>query len=313
MPTFVSVEPASVCQLSCPECPVGQAKRTPSHSALSTQHATLPTTLSLPLYERILAQVAPTAHTMQFYFQGEPLLNRDLPTMIRMAHDAGLYTIVSTNAQALTPDLALQLVQAGLSRIIVSIDGFTQQSYEAYRVGGSLDKALDGLRALHDAKKASTTKRFHTMVVLQVLRLRTNEHEWEWIKQHYRELGADRLEFKTAQLYHYEHGHPLMPTDERYSRYVKGADGLYHPKNLSPSLRGRASVGLSCHRLYTGCVITTRGEVLPCCYDKSGAHSYGNIQEHSLKELYQGKRAQAFRRAYLHHSDTISICQNCVQ
>lgn len=307
LPTFVSVEPAAICQLRCPECPVGQA----NHQSTNQQsiHNQSPL-LSLPLFEHILTEVAPTAHTMQFYFQGEPLLNRDLPVMIRRAHEAGLYTIVSTNAQALTKELAERLVEAGLSRIIVSIDGFSQESYEAYRQGGSLERALDGLRALSESKQALGAR--HLTIVLQVLRLRTNEHEWAWIAQHYRKLGADRLEFKTAQLYDYEHGHPLMPTDERYARYRKGKNGIYHLKKTT--LQSVASFfSYTCRRLWTGCVITTRGEVLPCCYDKAGTHSYGNITATSLRSLYHGERAEAFRRSVLHHRDTIAICQNCVQ
>ena len=75
--------------------------------------------MSLEVWERVLTEAKDYAHTIQFYFQGEPLLNNDLPQMIREAHEAGLYTIVSTNAQALTLELAKALVEAGLSRIIV--------------------------------------------------------------------------------------------------------------------------------------------------------------------------------------------------
>ena len=103
-------------------------------------------------WKRALSQIKDSAFVIQFYFQGEPLLNKDLPLMIREAHDAGLYTIVSTNAQAMTPDLANALVAAGLDRIIISMDGLTQESYSAYRVGGSLDQCKAALRYLREAK-----------------------------------------------------------------------------------------------------------------------------------------------------------------
>ena len=89
---------------------------------------------------------------MQFYFQGEPLLNKDLPQMIREAHEAGLYTIVSTNAQALTPQMAEALVQAGLDRIIISMDGLTEETYSAYRIGGSLEQCKKAVAYLQKAK-----------------------------------------------------------------------------------------------------------------------------------------------------------------
>jgi molybdenum cofactor biosynthesis enzyme MoaA len=99
--------------------------------------------MSMEMFQHILEQVKATAHTMQFYFQGEPLLNPQLPEMIALARQAGLYTIVSTNAQALSQEMAHLLIQSGLNRIIVSIDGFSQESYEAYRAEGNLQKALD--------------------------------------------------------------------------------------------------------------------------------------------------------------------------
>lgn len=287
MPTFVSVEPANYCQLHCPECPIGaKAPGTPGKVGTAGK-----TVLSPEAFRHILSEVAPWAHTMMLFWQGEPLLNHHLPEMVQLAHEAGLYTIVSTNAQLLTTDMANALYKAGLSRIIVSIDGFTQESYNAYRVGGSLQKALDGLQ-----HRAAQT------VELQVLRLRTNEHEWAWIKRHYRELGADTLTLKTAQLYNYEHGHPLMPTDTRYARYIKGADGHYRLKKA----RSR-----SCHRLWTGCVITVSGEVLPCCYDKEHTYPLGNLLQQHLHAIWRGEKADALRRQYLHNASDIAMCRNC--
>ena len=132
------------------------------------------------------------AHTMQFYFQGEPLLNKDLPQMIREAHEAGLYTIVSTNAQAMTKERAEALVQAGLSRIIVSMDGLTQATYGAYRIGGrSGEMRRQALRYLREAKEQLRIGK--TIIELQCLRLKTNEHEWSAFQTQYKALGADRL------------------------------------------------------------------------------------------------------------------------
>lgn len=292
-PTFVSIEPAAICQLRCPECPVGNP--TLRHTSLHKESLLL----SMERFETILKEIQSTAHTIQFYFQGEPLLNPQLPEMIQRARQAGLWTTISTNAQALTPTLAQQLVDSGIHRIIVSIDGFSQASYEAYRVGGSLTKALDGLRFLQEAKRKSHR---HCTIVLQVLRLQSNEHEWAWIKSHYRALGADRLEMKTAQLYDYENGHPLMPTDPRYSRYVRSSDGKY---------RLRYRTAGACRRLWMGCVITTDGQVLPCCYDKSAQYAYGNMKDGSIRAHFSSKKAQHFRYRVLSHDSTISICQNC--
>jgi radical SAM protein with 4Fe4S-binding SPASM domain len=244
---------------------------------------------------------------MQFYFQGEPLLNKQLPEMIAMAHKVGLYTIVSTNAQALNCSTAEALVNSGLNRIIVSIDGFSEESYAAYRVGGSLHKALEGLQHLANAKAELHSR---IRIELQVLRLRTNEHEWDWIKKNYKSLGATHLVFKTAQLYDFEHGHPLMPTNERYSRYRKTTDGTYiHKKSsrLSPYCLFASS---PCRRLWSGCVITTNGDVLPCCYDKDHKHTLGNITSQTLPEIFYGPKAHSLR-SHILRGHLPEMCKNC--
>ena len=302
LPTFVSVEPANFCQLRCPECPVGTA---------SSPHRPIASRLMpLSVFERALEQVQETAHTMQFYFQGEPLLNKQLPEMIAMAHQVGLYTIVSTNAQALSRSTAEALVKSELSHIIVSIDGFSEESYAAYRVGGSLHKALEGLQHLANAKAELHSR---IRIELQVLRLRSNEHEWDWIKKNYKKLGATHLVFKTAQLYNFEHGHPLMPTDERYSRYRKTADGTYvhksSPLHSTPYTIHRA-FGALCLRLWSGCVITTYGDVLPCCYDKDHRHALGNITTHSLSEIFHSHKANTLRKHIL-KGNLPEMCKNC--
>ena len=264
--------------------------------------------LTMELFHRILDDVKEHAHTMQFYFQGEPLLNKQLPEMIAAAHQVGLYTIVSTNAQALSRSTAEALVKSGLSHIIVSIDGFSEESYAAYRVGGSLHKALEGLQHLANAKAALHSR---IRIELQVLRLRSNEHEWDWIKKNYKKLGATHLVFKTAQLYNFEHGHPLMPTDERYSRYRKTADGTYVHKKSSRLLP--LAFNLSpCKRLWSGCVITTTGEVLPCCYDKEQHHSLGNITTQSLSEIFHSNKANTLRKHIL-TGLLPKMCKNCDQ
>ena len=288
MPLFVSVEPANICQLRCPECPVGvKGER---------REARGERLMPREVWERVLNEAKKTAWIIQFYFQGEPLLNPELPTMIAEAHAAGLYTIVSTNGQAMTAELADRLIASGLNRIIISMDGLSDDSYNAYRIGGSLQKTKESIALLHEAKKR---RHGGTTIELQCLRLKTNEHEWNAFRHAYKALGADRLVFKTAQLYDYTNGHPLMPTNSCYSRYEKGKDGCYHRKSLS---RG-------CLRVWSGAVVTTIGDVLPCCYDKAHQFVLGNIMSAPLLQIFTNEKAAAFRRAAL--KDEPSICKEC--
>lgn len=291
LPTFVSVEPANFCQLHCPECPVGMCSHEDKENKL----------LTIEQFRHILDAVQNHVHTIQFYFQGEPLLNHDLAKMIRMAHDVGLYTIVSTNAQNLTAKLAKELVYAGLSRIIVSMDGLSEESYGAYRIGGNLHKTLSGLGYLKTAKLESGA---HIHIELQCLKLRTNEHEWPLLKRSYKKMGADSLTLKTAQFYDIQQGNPLMPSSTRDSRYYCDDNDVWHVKRR---------VGHVCRRVYMGIVVDVDGNVRPCCFDKGGKYILGNLLTQSLTEIWNSDRAKHFREAVLHHRKSIDICQNCTE
>ena len=295
LPVFVSVEPANFCQLSCPECPVGRR-----HGESGQKGARR--LMSVEDFRWIVDKVSPYVHTMQLFWQGEPLLNDRLPEMIRIAREAGIYTIVSTNAQRLDEPTALALAKAGLNRIIVSMDGWTQASYEQYRRGGSVEQTKQAVRWLREAKRQTGAR---MLIELQCLYLKTNEHEWSLFRREYRRLGADKLTMKTAQIYDYQNGSPLMPTDTRYARYKWNAHTRTY--ELKRRLRNR------CYRLWSGCVIDVQGNVLPCCYDKQQAFVLGNIlnPDTSLADIWHNKKAADFRQTILQRRASIAMCTNC--
>lgn len=67
-----------------------------------------------------------------FSSMGEPLLNIKLPEMIKYVKDIGVasYCEVITNASLLTHELSEKLVDSGLDRLCVSIQGVTSQKYK---------------------------------------------------------------------------------------------------------------------------------------------------------------------------------------
>ena len=312
-PTFLTIEPSNICQLACPQCPVGIAKKHPKGDTGTSPRNPFP---DYPL--SLLADTFRYAHTVQFYFQGEPLLNPRLPELIREVAQQGLYTIVSTNAQALDRAMAKRLVVSGLHRIIISMDGLSQSSYEAYRKGGSVEKARAAIRYLREEREIARRQRLilgdYPIIELQCLLLRSNEREQALMRKTYRLLGADRLTFKTAQFYDYQYGNPLMPARDRDRRYEQCADGTYRLKRHPLRRLWHALTGISpCYRLWAGCVLTTNGDILPCCYDKSHTHAYGNIHHASLPTLFRSKQADAFRRTAIRTAfqQAPEICQNC--
>jgi radical SAM protein with 4Fe4S-binding SPASM domain len=221
--------------------------------------------------------------------------------MVKYAHDKGIYTATSTNAHYLTDEKARQTVESGLDRLIISIDGTTQDVYQQYRVGGKLDKVLEGARNIVKWKKQLNSKT--PFVFFQFLVVRPNEHQVEEIKKMGKEIGVDQVRFKTAQVYDYQNDpHQLIPVNNKFSRYKKDAAGNTQVKN-----------GLSnhCWKLWHANVITWDGLVVPCCFDKDAMHRLGNLETQSFKETWNNDNYRQFRKEILTSRRNIDICANC--
>jgi radical SAM protein with 4Fe4S-binding SPASM domain len=222
--------------------------------------------------------------------------------MVRYASEKEIYTSTSTNAHYLKDDEAKATVQSGLDRLIISIDGLTQETYEAYRIGGSLDKVLDGTRNIVKWKRALNSRTPH--IVFQFLVVKHNEHQIAEVYKLAREIGVDQVVLKTAQIYEYENGSPLIPVQEKYSRYKKNADGLYTIKN---------GLHNECWKMWHSCVITWDGKVVPCCFDKDAKFILGDVRENSFEDIWYGTKYQTFRKSLLRSRAEIEICKNCTE
>ena len=121
--------PPQHCNLRCPECPSGLRSFTRPTGKLDTT-----------LFEKVMHEVSDHLMYLTFYFQGEPYLNPDFLHMVEIASQHNIYTTTSTNAHFLDEANAEKTVQSGLNRLIISIDGTTQETYESYRKEGSLEK-----------------------------------------------------------------------------------------------------------------------------------------------------------------------------
>lgn len=287
-PFFLSVEPADFCQLECPECPVGESKRKQG------------TTFDAVLFEKTIDQLKSTLFHLIFYFQGEPLLHKKLPEMIAYAHRAGIFTSTSTNAQLLNSAYAKALVQSGLDKLIVSVDGTSQDVYQQYRRGGKLELVIQGVEWVNHWKKTLGT--YTPFIEIQMVVFKTNEHQMNEMKLLAKKLHADRLVFKSAQLYNFENGHKLLTTIAKYARYKKLPNGKFALKH---KLRNR------CFRLWSGAVITSRGQVLPCCYDKDASHAFGTVTNTGFDTIFRSDNAENFRNSILSNRKQHEMCRNC--
>jgi len=257
------------------------------------------------LFHSVIDQLSPFISYLTLYFQGEPYLSPHFFDFIAYARSKKIYVNASTNGHSLLPESAVKTVKSGLNRLIVSLDGNDQEAYGSYRVGGSFEKVITGITALvEEKKKLNSNKPF---LVIQLLVLKTNQHQLEEIKKLGKSLGVDKVNLKTAQFNHYLNGNSLIPDLDKYSRYQKIADDYgtgvqYRFKNTLPR---------HCFRMWSSCVITWDGKVVPCCYDKDARHILGVIAENSIRKIWKNKLTDSFRQQILDEREKIDICQNC--
>ena len=290
-PMTISIEPTTACNLRCPECPSG------------LRAFTRPTgNLKADFFRKVLDELATDLTYLIFYFQGEPYINPAFLQMVQYAHSKGIYTITSTNGHFLNDENAKQTIVSGLDRLIISVDGTTQQVYEQYRKEGQLDHVLQGARNIIKWKKAMKSSKPH--VIFQFLVVRPNEHQIPEIYRLAKEIGVDEVKLKTAQVYDYVHGNPLIPTDTQYSRYQLQPDGTYTMKS---------KLANHCWKLWHACVITWDGMVVPCCFDKDASHQLGDLKQMPFRKVWQGQQYQTFRQQLLMGRDQIDICTNCTE
>lgn len=291
LPISISFEPTTSCNLRCPECPSGlRAFSRPTGM------------LEQSLFENVIDQLSNTLTYLTFYFQGEPFLHPQFLDMVAYASSKGIYTATSTNAHFLKDDVARHAVESGLDRLIISIDGTSQEVYEAYRVGGALEKVIEGTQNILKWKKQLKSKTPH--VVFQFLVVGPNEHQIPEVYKIADELGVDQVVLKTAQVYDYKNGSPFIPKQEQYSRYRKNSDGNYSIKN---------DLSNHCWKMWHSCVITWDGKVVPCCFDKDAHHVLGDLTKNTFQEIWRNKNYTNFRSSLLKSRNEIEMCKNCTE
>ncbi len=289
LPLAISIEPTTACNLGCPECPSGlRAFSRPTGS------------IKKEFYQQVIDQLHKETFYLNFYFQGEPYINKNFLDMVEYASKKNIYTATSTNAHFLDDKTAKRTIESGLDRLIISIDGVTQEVYENYRRNGSLEKVLEGAKNIIHWKRELKSKTPH--VIFQFLVVGPNEHQIEDVKKLGRDMGADEVRLKTAQIYDYKHGNPLIPSIDKYSRYKEMPDGTYCIKN---------KLANHCWKLWHSCVITWDGRVIPCCFDKDAKYTLGKLADKSFREIWQDKPYYNFRQQILKGREHIDICKNC--
>ena len=289
-PLGISIEPTTSCNLRCPECPSG------------LRSFSRPTgMMDKAFYEELIDQVASYLSYLTLYFQGEPFLNADFLDFVKYAAKKNIFTFTSTNGHFFDEETSRKTVLSGLDKIIISIDGADQDTYEKYRIGGNLEKVVKGTETLIKWKKKLKSKR--PFIVLQFLVFKSNQHQLDKVRKLADQLGIDKLSIKTAQVYNFKSKRDIIPDNPKYSRYKK-ENGTYSIKN---------TLSNNCWRMWSSCVITWDGKMVPCCFDKDAKYVLGDIKENRIIKIWKSLAQYEFRKKILVSRKSIDICKNCTE
>jgi MoaA/NifB/PqqE/SkfB family radical SAM enzyme len=285
-PVKLTLEATNVCNLRCPACFTGAGELGRPRSMMS-----------LELYRKLLDEIGDYLLECEFYNWGEPLLNKNIWTMVREASARGIGTRISTNFSIPFDERhAEELVTSGLSVLGVSIDGARQETYEQYRVRGDLAKVLANCRLVTDAKKklGSRTPRliweFHVFA--------HNVDDIETAKQ----MASD-LDMEIAV----EKGWVVGPDWDKEGKYRFFMDPVPN----------------RCGFLWVQAVVNNDGGLSPCCGTFYREDDMGRIAlrpdefgARSFREIWNGTRFQEARKLFRSRegaSDEArqSICFDC--
>ena len=290
-PTTLSIEPTTSCNLRCPQCPSG------------LRSFSRPTGMLDPiLFSKIIEQFGNYITYLHLYFQGEPYLHPQFLELVKIADEKGIFTSTSTNAHYFSLENVDKTLQSGLKKLIVSMDGTTQEVYEDYRIGGQLNKVVEGLSLLIRVRKESGLK--YPRIVLQFLVTGKNENQIPALLQWAKKMGVDEVQLKSTQIYDFENGSELIPKNQAYSRYRPSISGKWELKK---------KIENKCWRMWQGAVITWDGKMVPCCFDKDASFVMGNVKKENMKIIWRNPIYTKFRGQLLNDRTKLDICKNCTE
>lgn len=287
-PIFFFIEPTNRCNFQCPECASGIG-------ALTRPLGMMPASF----FRTLVDAIAGDSLYLQLYLQGEPYLNKELYDMIPYAREKGMYVAISTNGSFITERNVEKLVRNAPDKLVFSLDGLDEESYQNYRVGGTFAQADKGLQLVLETKKRLGLT--YPEVELQFIVMKQNEHQAEEVLRYGKERGVDRVTLKTMQVSSLENAEKYLPENEKYRRYIVSADGF--------SMKGKLKN--QCFALWQTSVITWDGVVVPCCFDKDAEYPLGNLKEKPFAEIWKSSPYQAFRKKILKNRKAVAMCSNC--
>jgi MoaA/NifB/PqqE/SkfB family radical SAM enzyme len=323
-PRVVFIEVTNRCNLLCETCPHTYFQREPLKS------------LSLKQFISIAEQF-PHMQRALLHGIGEPLLNRELPEIIRYLKSRAVEVIINSNGTLLTPTWQKALIESGLDQYRCSIDGATNETYARIRGANLLPKLKKGLEGLVKTKGSLGT----ALPQVSIWCVATQENLLELPELLRLAAGLGVKEVYVQRMVYFAEDPQRQYGMARAELAVFGRDGEAEDRILEECTELSRELGIrflasgardpihsiaaarpadfapwqACMRPWTTAYITANGNCLPCCISPFATHDYGslilgNLFERPFEEVWNAPPYQEFR-THLLSDRPHTACASC--
>ena len=280
-PIQLDFELNASCNLKCPMCP---------NSAESNNGKGKDTWFRFDDFKRILdTGIKNGLKAIKLNYINEPLIRKDITKFISYAKKIGISDIYfSTNGLLLTDAIIKELIDAGLTRIQVSIDAYTNETYDKVRPGGDLGKVVENIERM--IKIRTELQSITPLIRVNFVRTELNEHEL----QSFVDYWVNKVE--------------MIGIQEMVKPPVSSAD------IISKTTYNKRKEGFRCSFPFKQMVINNEGNILPCCTFYGEQFSMGNIKHDNIIDVWNSEQMKTLRKI---HKDgkyyENEICKKCVE
>ncbi|MBW2202403.1 MAG: SPASM domain-containing protein [Deltaproteobacteria bacterium] len=264
---------------------------------------------------------------------GEPLLNEELPDMIKYLKNRKAYVFFNSNGVLLDERRQHQLIDTGLDELRISLDAASPAGYKAMRSSDKFDRIVGNVQTFSDRIRSLQVSR--PKLSLWYLGTRENISELPDFVRLAGSLGVTEVHLQRLVYFQDDEGYglarpekTLMDSDAAVTELINASHAIakqsgvkFNASGLSDPLAS-VQTGLSnplpwkkCYRPQTLMYITANGNVLPCCISPFATSEYesiilGNVFDSTLSEIWSGQRYRTFREKRQTEKPPKS-CQGC--
>ncbi len=288
LPPLLQTELTNVCNLHCPLCPTGSNSLKRPKGFMSEE-----------TFMKMLEELEHVLIGMYLFCFGEPFLNKSITKMIKACTVRNIITLTSTNGNCIqTQNEAVKIVEAGLTALIIAIDGSTQEIYQSYRRGGDLEKVKRCASLIEEAKVRLNSKFPYT--VIRTVVTSDNVDDLPEIEKLATGLGVNMFSYKSLG---------CMVKGEKFNEYAPLEKSMRRFEYSGSSGGGNRLA--ECIFPFRQPIIFWDGTVVGCEYDHNLDYAFGKIGEKSFSEIWNSPRAVELRGNIRKGINKTGFCSQC--